>query len=75
MAEENKLVTVYMLHKKTHLKREDIKRNLSDLIQINWVIEQKLGNYVYSLNRENKFIKKIVAFFQDIGYTDDKHYI
>ena len=75
MAEENKLFTVYALHKKTHLKREDIKRNLSELIQINWVIEQKLGNYVYSLNREDKFIKKIIPFFQDIGYTGEKHYL
>ena len=33
LAEENKMVTVYSLHKKTHLKREDIKRNLEDLIK------------------------------------------
>ena len=30
LAEEKKLLTVYKLHKKTHLKREDIKRNLSN---------------------------------------------
>ena len=52
LSEEKKLVTIYALHKKTHLKREDIKRNLAELVNIEWVIEQKIGNSVYSINRE-----------------------
>ena len=43
LSEEKKLVTIYALHKKTHLKREDIKRNLAELVKIEWVIEQKIG--------------------------------
>ena len=69
LSEEKKLVTVYFLHKKTHLKREDIKRNLADLIKIEWVIEQKMGNSVYTINRQNKFVQKLVLFFYETGYT------
>ncbi|MGE0243167.1 MAG: hypothetical protein AB7F53_04525 [Nitrososphaeraceae archaeon] len=68
LSDEKKLVTVYFLHKKTHLKREDIKRNLADLIRIEWVIEQKIGNNVYTINRQNKYVQKIVLFFYEIGY-------
>ena len=71
LSEEKKLVTIYALHKKTHLKREDIKRNLAELVKIEWVIEQKIGNSVYSINRENKYVQKLVLFFYDIGYIDN----
>jgi hypothetical protein len=71
LSEEKKLVTIYSLHKKTHLKREDIKRNLAELIKIEWVIEQKIGNTVYCINRKNNFVKRLVLFFYDIGYIDN----
>jgi Fic family protein len=71
LSEEKKLVTIYTLHKKTHLKREDIKRNLAELVKIEWVIEQKVGNTVYSLNRKNNFVQKLVLFFYDIGYINN----
>ena len=71
LSEEKKLVTIYALHKKTHLKREDIKRNLVELVNIEWVIEQKIGNSVYSINRENKYVQKLVLFFYDIGYINN----
>ena len=71
LAEEKKLLTVYGLHKKTHLKREDIKRNLSELIKIEWVIEQKISNSLYSINRENKYMQRLVLFFYEIGYIDN----
>ena len=71
LAEERKLLTVYGLHKKTHLKREDIKRNLAELIKIGWVIEQKINNSLYSINRENKYMQRLVLFFYEIGYIDN----
>lgn len=71
LSEEKRLVTIYALHKKTHLKREDIKRNLAELVKIEWVIEQKIGNSVYSINRENKYVQKLVLFFYDIGYINN----
>ena len=71
LAEERKLLTVYGLHKKTHLKREDIKRNLAELIKIEWVIEQKISNSLYSINRENKYMQRLVLFFYEIGYIDN----
>jgi len=70
LSEEKKLVTIYSLHKRTHLKREDIKRNLSELVKIEWVIEQKIGNTVYCLNRKNNFVQKLVLFFYEIGYIN-----
>jgi hypothetical protein len=69
LAEEGKLATIYILHKKTHLKREDIKNNLDDLIKIGWVKQAKYANIVYGINRENKYVSRLLEFFNDIGYT------
>jgi DNA-binding transcriptional ArsR family regulator len=63
LAEENKLATIYVLHKKTHLKREDIKNN-----KIGWVIQSKYANIMYGINRENKYVSELIKFFNDVGY-------
>ncbi len=68
LAEENKLATIYVLHKKTHLKREDIKNNLDDLVRIGWVIQSKYANVMYGINRENRYISRLIEFFNDVGY-------
>ncbi|MEP0826182.1 MAG: hypothetical protein HRF40_11915 [Nitrososphaera sp.] len=70
LAEENKLATVYVLHKKTHLKREDIKNNLEDLVKIGWVTQSKYANMMYGLNRENKLLSRLIEFLNEVGYTD-----
>jgi hypothetical protein len=70
LAEESKLATVYVLHKKTRLKRDDIKNNLDDLMKIGWVKQSKYANVMYCLNRENKYVIRLVEFFNDAGYTD-----
>lgn len=69
LAEEGKLATIYVLHKKTHLKREDIKNNLDDLIKIGWVKQAKYANIVYGINKENKYVGRLLEFFNDVGYT------
>ena len=71
LAEEKKLLTVYGLHKKTHLKREDIKRNLAELVKIEWVIEHKISTNLYSINRENAYVQRLVLFFYETGYIDN----
>jgi hypothetical protein len=68
LAEESKLATVYVLHKKTHLKREDIKNNLDDLTRIGWVTQTKYANAMYGINRENKYVSRLIEFFNDAGY-------
>lgn len=68
LAEERKLVTVYVLHKKTRLKREDIKNNLDDLVRIGWVTQTKYANVVYGINRQNKYVSRLVEFFSDADY-------
>lgn len=68
LAEESKLVTVYVLHKKTHLKRKDLKNNLDDLVRIGWVTQTKYASVVYALNRQNKYVSRLVEFFSDAGY-------
>jgi DNA-binding IclR family transcriptional regulator len=68
LAEEDRLMTIYSLHKKTHLKREDIKRNLNDLIEIQWVKEEKLANILYRLNRQNENIQHLLTFFKNVEY-------
>jgi DNA-binding IclR family transcriptional regulator len=69
LAEENKLATIYLLHKKTRLKRDDIKSNLNDLVSIGWVNQTKYANVMYGLNRENKYVNRLVEFFKEVGYT------
>jgi len=68
LSEAGKMATIYALHKKTNLKREDIKRNLSDLIKIDWVRETKLANAMYSVNRENEYVNHLASFFRAVGY-------
>ena len=68
LAEQERMMTIYSLHKKTHLKREDIKRNLSDLIDIDWVREEKLANVLYRLNRQNEIVQHLLTFLKNVEY-------
>ena len=68
LAEEDKMMTIYSLHKKTHLKREDIKRNLGDLVEIDWVTEEKIANVLYRLNRQNENVQHLLNFFKNVEY-------
>ncbi|HEX2170245.1 MAG TPA: hypothetical protein VHF65_08090 [Nitrososphaera sp.] len=72
LAEENKLATIYVLHKKTHLKREDIKNNMLDLLKIEWVIQSKYANVMYRINRDNKYVAELIHFFNNVGYIDQQ---
>ena len=69
LAEENKMATLYSLEKKTRLKRMDIKNNLDDLVRIGWVKEVKYANALYGLEIENDYVKRLIQFFRDVGYT------
>lgn len=69
LAEENKMATVYVLHKKTGLKRGDIKNNLDDLLRIGWVRQARYASVVYGLNAENEYVSRLVQFFRDTGYV------
>ena len=68
LAEENKLATIYVLHKKSHLKREDIKNNISDLLKIGWVTQSKYANIMYGINRDNRYVSELIGFFNNVGY-------
>jgi predicted transcriptional regulator len=68
LSEDHKMATIYALHKKTNLKREDIKRNLRDLVKIGWVRETKLVNAMYSANMDNEYVNHLTSFFRAVGY-------
>lgn len=72
LAQEGKMATVYLLHKKTGLKREDIKNNLDDLIKIGWVKQAKYASVMYGLG-ESEQVAKLVQFFRDVGYVDSRY--
>ena len=72
LAEENKLATIYVLHKKTRLKREDIKNNISDLVKIGWVTQTKYANIMYGINRDNKYVSQLIEFFNAVGYIGEQ---
>lgn len=69
LAEENKMATIYFLHKKTRLKRDDIKNNLRDLVQIGWVNQSRYANMMYSLNSENTYVSRLVEYMREVGYV------
>lgn len=71
LTEERRMVTIYVLHKRTGLKREDIKRNLKDLTRIEWVREKKMANTMYYINRENEYVKELLTFFLSVGYVGE----
>jgi hypothetical protein len=70
LAEESKLATIYLLHKKTHLKRDDIKKNLDDLVNIGWVRQSKYANVMYSINSNNRPVSLFIAYLKEIGYIE-----
>ncbi|MGN6631500.1 MAG: hypothetical protein ACTHKP_04590 [Nitrososphaeraceae archaeon] len=70
LAEDSRMLTVYVLHNKTRLKREDIKRNLNDLIEIRWVKETKMANKMYTLDLNNEYVIQLVCFFRSVGYIE-----
>jgi DNA-binding transcriptional ArsR family regulator len=72
LAEENKLATIYVLHKKTHLKREDIKNNILDLVKIGWVTQSKYANVMYGINKDNKYVNGLIDFFSNVGYISQE---
>lgn len=63
------MATIYLLHKKTGLKRDDIKSNLEDLQRIGWVRQAKYASVMYGLNADNEYVAKLVRFFRDAGYV------
>jgi hypothetical protein len=63
---ENKITSKEIVE--TGLGREDIKRNLNDLIKIGWVKEIRLANLMYSLNLEDHYIISLITFFKEVGY-------
>jgi hypothetical protein len=69
LTDEGRMTTVYLLHKKTGLKRDDIKSNLDDLIKIGWVRQTKYANVTYALNGDNEYVAKLMQFFKDVGYA------
>lgn len=69
LAEEGKLATIYVLHKRTGLKREDIRGNLDDLVRIGWVRQARYANVVYGINPENEYVARLVQLFRETGYV------
>jgi len=37
-------------------------------VRIGWVTQSKYANVMYGVNRENKYVSKLIAFFNDTGY-------
>jgi hypothetical protein len=71
LAEGDKLATIYLLHKKTHLKRDDIKKNLEDLLRIDWVRKSKYASVMYSINPHNQQVARFVDYLKEVGYVEE----
>jgi hypothetical protein len=44
---------------------------LKDLTRIEWVREKKMANTMYYINRENEYVKELLAFFLNVGYVGE----
>lgn len=70
LAEESKFATIYLLHKKTHLKRDDIKKSLDDLVRIGWVRQNRYANVMYSINPDNRPVTLFIEYLKQVGYVE-----
>lgn len=74
LATGKKFHTIYGIQKRTNLKRNDIKRNIKELMAIGWIREQKLNTVLYYLNADDIYVEKLVRYFKEVGYLDDIEY-
>ena len=79
LAEEDKMATIYGIHKKTRLKREDIKRNLDDLMKIGWVVrpegtESRQAQLPWAKLLLVFGFLSVVFFVQPIGVDEERRW-
>ena len=61
--------SLYKISKETGLSTKNVKRNLEKLVKLGWVEEFKLsGSIQYRLNERRNEVKKLIEFFEKIGY-------
>src|SRR5579872_4242526 len=63
-----RMLTVYAIAAVTHLKREDVKANLTRLVAIGWVKKYKFVPVKYQINLKNDAVLKLVNFLRTTGY-------
>jgi Fic family protein len=64
----DKRFTVYGISAMTHLKRSDVRANLSHLVEIGWVRKFETTPTTYQMNLSNEAATKLVDFLRSVGY-------
>jgi DNA-binding HxlR family transcriptional regulator len=67
---ELKPLSKYQLEKKTGIRSSSLISDLRKLQEIGWVVQIKEGERrtLYTLNRENELLKKVLLFLDSVSY-------
>lgn len=67
---ELKPLSKYQLEKKTGIRSSSLESDLRRLQEIGWVVQIKESERrtLYTLNRENSLLKKVLLFLDSVSY-------
>lgn len=68
LAISDRPLTKYKITVKTGLKSIDVKKALTKLIKVGWIIEHDTRPKKYSLNYHNPLAKKLIECLKELGY-------
>ncbi len=63
-------LSLYMLERKTGIRRKAIRSDITTLVSINWIREVQGEVTKYELNRQNHDLMVIVKALHEINYID-----
>ena len=66
----NSPLSLYMLERRTGLRRKSIRSDIAALLSVNWIIEVKGRVTKYELNRQNHDLMVIVRALREINYIE-----
>jgi len=63
-------LSLYMLERRTGLRRKSIRSDIAALLSVNWIIEVKGRVTKYELNSQNHDLMVIVRALKEINYIE-----
>jgi len=65
-----KPLSKYQLERRTGIRSSSLASDLKKLQDIGWVVQIKEGErrILYTLNRENELLKKVILFLDSVSY-------
>ncbi len=67
-----KTFTRYGLKKSTGLKDRDLKKHLTELVDLDWIIKFNSTPETYAINKKNEVASLLIQFFQELELLKKK---